>query len=117
MKSIIDLHINDTERFKTCLINLNKTFASVAAGLRVYFSPVNFSRLVGVVHYFDHAINSFYQIPDILMINSDDATDYANHYRSSTGEPDDDVEAITVSELTGSTNWVNFRDKFAMRLS
>ena len=63
MKAIIDLHSNDVEGFKKCLTNPNKTFASSTnEQLRVYFSPVNTSRLVGVLYYFTSILQS---IPSI----------------------------------------------------
>ena len=117
MKTIIELHTNDAEGFKTYLLNLNKTFASAStAALRVYFTPINVSRLVGAIHYYNHAVNSFHKIPDILMIDNDDAAAYAAHFRASTADPDDDVE-ITIPLLTGSSNWIDFRDKFQMKLN
>ena len=117
MKTIIELHANDVAGFKSYLLNLNKTFASSSTvALRVYFTPINVSRLVGVVHYFNHAVNSFHKIPDILMIDTDDAADYAAHFRTSSAEPDDDVD-VDIPLLTGSSNWIDFRDKFQMKLN
>lgn len=117
MMSIIELHTNDTSGFKTYLLNLNKTFASSStAGLRVYFTPINVSRLVGVVHYFNHAVNSFHTVPDILNIDGDDAAEFSAHYRASLSESDDDVD-VTIPKLTGHGNWVDFRDKITMKLS
>jgi len=72
MKYIIDLHSNDVDGFKKYLTNLNKTFASSTnEDLRVYFSPVDISRLVGVVYYYNHAINTFHRLPDLLLIDVD----------------------------------------------
>ena len=68
MKNIVDLHSNDVDGFKKYLTNLNKTFASSTnENLRIYFSPVDISRLVGVVYYFNHAINTFHRLPDYLL--------------------------------------------------
>jgi hypothetical protein len=117
MKTIMDLHPNDVAGFQSYLKNLNKTFASSGnENLQVYFSPVNISRLVGVTHYFNHSINSFHMIPDILMVDSDDASDYATHYREFIKEPEDEVE-VKVPLLLGSTNWIDFREKFIMKIS
>ena len=117
MKAIIELHANDTAGFRTYLLNLNKTFASSStAALRVYFTPINVSRLVGVVHYFNHAVNSFHTVPDILNIDGDNAAEFAAHYRSSLSDNEDDVE-VDIPTLTGHSNWVDFRDKLTMKLS
>lgn len=118
MSEIINLHKDDIDGFERYLIGLNKTFAaSRNDALRIYFTPVTISRLVGVVHYFNCAINNFHQIPDLLMVDEDDATIYANHYRSLVKAAEDDPELISLPQLTGSSNWIDFRDKFIMRLS
>ena len=117
MKAIIDLHSNDVEGFKKCLTNPNKTFASSTnEQLRVYFSPVNTSRLVGVVNYFNHAINTFHRLPDLLLIDEDISTASLLHYRQSSIEKDDDDVQIDIPKLSGSSNWIIFRDKFKMKL-
>lgn len=117
MKTIMDLHPNDVAGFQSYLKNLNKTFASSGnEDLQVYFSPVNISRLVGVTHYFNHSINSFHMIPDILMVDSDDASEYATHYREFIKEQEDEVE-VKVPLLLGSSNWIDFREKFIMKIS
>ena len=117
MIAIIDLHSNDVEGFKKYLMNLNKTFASSTnAQLRVYFSPVNISRLVGVVYYFNHSINTFHRLPDLLLIDEDISTASSLHYRQSSIEKDDDDVQIDIPKLSGSSNWIIFRDKFKMKL-
>jgi len=117
MKDIIDLHSNDVEGFKKYLTNLNKTFASSTnEQLRVYFSPVDISRLVGVVYYFNHAINTFHRLPDLLLIDEEISTVSSLHYRESNTEKDDDDCPIDIPKLSGSSNWIIFRDKFKMKL-
>ena len=117
MKAIIDLHSNDVEGFKNYLINLNKTFASSTnEELRVRFSPVDISRLVGVVYYSNHAINTFHRLPDLLLIDEEISTVSALHYRESNIEKDDDDCQIDIPKLSGSSNWIIFRDKFKMKL-
>ena len=117
MKEIIDLHTNDVDGFKQYLVNLNKTFASAAGALRTYFTPVNVQRLTGVVYYYNHSINNLHRIPDILMITEDDATAYSLLYRASTSDSDEDPDSVEIPELTGAGNWIDFRDKFTMKLS
>ena len=61
----------DVKGFKSYVENLNKTFAAAsAANLRVYYNPLKLKRIVGVVHYFDQALFSYHQIPDIGLINA-----------------------------------------------
>ena len=117
MRTILDLHPHDVDGFKTNLLNLNKHFAASAdANLRVYFTPVNISRLIGVVHYFDLAVHSFHKVPDILSIDDDNSASYSSHYRTSLSTNEDEVE-ISIPVLSGSSNWTDFRDKFLMKLS
>ena len=117
MKSILDLHPNDVKGFKTNILNLNKHFASAADNaLRVYFTPVHISRLIGAVHYFNLAVHSFHKVPDILSIDADNSTTYATHFRHLHSDQEDDID-ITIPTLNGSSNWTDFRDKFLMKLS
>ena len=114
MKEILSHHSNEVDSFTLYLTNLNKTFASSStAGLRVYFSPVVIQRFTGIVHYFNQAVNTFHIIPDILNVNTDNASDNYRHYRTfRVREKSDDTLDIDVPLLTGATNWINFRDKF-----
>ena len=117
MKNIIDLHSNDVDGFKKYLINLNKAFASSTnENLRVYFSPVDISRLVGVVYYFNHAINTFHRLPDLLLIDEESSTVSSLHYRQLNAKKDDEDCQIGILKLLGSSNWIIFRDKVKMKL-
>jgi len=112
MKDIFDLHSNDVDGFKKYLTNLNKTFASSTnEDLRNYFSPVDISRLVGVVYCYNHAINTFHRLPDLLLIDVEIATKSSLHYRELDKERDDDDSLVEIPKLSGSSDWITFRDK------
>ena len=118
MSEINTLHANDVEGFVNYLQNLNKTFASAStAALRVYFSPVTIARFAGVVHYYNQAVNSFHKIPDLLAIDGAIASTLSRDYRDFVKEKNEDEATVEIPKLTGSTNWVDFRDKFIMKLS
>jgi len=117
MKDIIDLLSNDVDGFKKYLTNLNKTFASSTnEDLRVCFSPVEISRLAGVVYYYNHAINTFHRLPDLLLIDIEIASKSSLHYRELDKERDDDDSLVEIPKLSGSSDWITFRDKFKMKL-
>ena len=120
LRAIVQHHSNDVKGFRNYLTNLNKTFASAGtAAIRVYYSPVIIARLCGVVHYYDQAVNNFHSIPDPSFITVDMADDLASSYNAfieSSKTKDDDVE-LEVPVLTGSSNWITFRDKFLMKLA
>lgn len=121
LATIISHHKNDVKGFETYLSTLNKTFASASTvALRVYFSPVIIARFVGVVHYFNQSVNSFHTIPDQLYFDTDDASEYASHYRdfrTRFKKNEDTDDEIKIPILLGSTNWIDFRDKFITKLS
>ena len=54
---------NDVESFKEYLKSLNKTYDSAGEGLRVYYSPVVINRLVGLLYYFNIAVQHMHVIP------------------------------------------------------
>ena len=121
LSTIISHHKNDVKGFETYLSTLNKTFASASTEtLRVYFSPVIIARFVGVVHYFNQSVNSFHTIPDQLFFDADDTSEYASNYRdfrTRFKKNDDTDDEIKIPLLLGSTNWIDFRDKFITKLS
>lgn len=118
MEEIITHHSNDVKGFTDYLTNLNKTFASTAnVDLRVYFSPVTIQHFTGLVHYFNLAVNAFHTIPNLMLIDTAQASVYYRHYKSFIKDKTDDTDAITVPDLNGAINWIDFRDKFLMKLS
>ena len=68
------------------------------------------------MYYFNHAINTFHRLPDLLLIDEEISTVSALHYRESNIEKDDDDCQIDIPKLSGSSNWIIFRDKFKMKL-
>jgi hypothetical protein len=111
---IISHHKNDVKGFEMYLSTLNKTFTSSSTvALQVYFSPVIIARFVGVVHYFNQAMNSFYTIPDQLYFDASKASDYASNYHNFCNRfkiIDDADDEIKIPDLLGSINWVDFCD-------
>ena len=70
-----------------------------------------------MVHYFNQAVNSFHKILDILSIDAAIASNLSRDYRDFSKDNNDDEATIEIPKLTGSTNWITFRDKFIMKLS
>lgn len=120
LRSVIRHHSNDIEGFKTYMTGLNKTFASSSVStLRVYYSPVSISRMLGVIHLYDQGVNTFHCIPDASYVDRNYANELSSVYESFKKLSEKDKEEIDVQlpTLTGSTNWIDFRDKFKMKLS
>ena len=118
MDEIITHHSNDVKGFTDYLLNLNKTFASTAnEDIRVYFSPVTIQRFTGLIHYFNLAVNVFHTIPNLMLLDTARASAYYRHYKSFIKDKTDDSTTITEPDLNGAINWINFRDKFLMKLS
>ena len=118
MDDIITHHSNDTESFVTYLTTINKTFANHNdENLRAYFPPVVLQRFTGVVHYYNVTVNLFHSIPDLMRVDSAAASTYYRHYKSFTQEVTDESDEITLPTLKGHSNWIDFRDKFLMKLS
>ena len=120
IRAVVRYHKDDISGFKTYLMGLNKTFASSNdVNLRVYYSPVCIARMLGVVHFYNQAVNTFHCIPDPSYINRDYADTLASTYKSfenATEKAKDEVE-VTLPPLTGSSNWIDFWDKFMMKLT
>lgn len=120
MKDIIQHHPNDVEAVKTYLTGLNKTFASSSdTTLRVYYSPVVINRFAGIIHLYNQAVNTFHTIPDPSFLTRAKADELSNQYNSFRKWAKNETEEVEVEipKLTGSSNWVDFRDKFKMKLS
>ena len=84
--------------FKSYIENLNKTFAAATAvNMRVYFNPIKMKKIIGVVHFYDQALNAYHSIPDIDNITADLAMDYGTAYEmllSSESEKDKEDEQV-----------------------
>lgn len=118
--TILSHYKYDVEGFQSYLKNLNKTFASATVQLlRVYYSPVSIMRFAGIIHYYNQSVHSFHLIPDPSFITRDKSNELSNSYINFNKdiEPEDDETEVIIPELTGSSTWVNFRDKFLMKLS
>ena len=104
--------------FENHLTSLNKKFASsITATLRVYFTPIHVSRLVVVVHYYNHAVNSLHLHPRYSPYRyTNKASKYTAHYEDSICDSDNEMD-VKVPQLNGWTNWIDFRDKFTMKIS
>ena len=109
----------DVKAFKSHLQSLNKTFANAALARRMYFNPIQMNRLLGILNYFNHSINTFHTIPDILLVTSDLADTLGSEYVSTLRKNDipDDIASIKLPSLTGSGNWRAFKDKLHLKLS
>ena len=120
MDEIVAHYTHDVEGFVKYLKNLNKIFASSSnSSQQVYFSPVAIQRLTGVLHYFNHAVNTFHTIPDIMTIDQAFAIDYCHHYcdfAKQRKNKDDPID-IEVPNLAGAANWISFCDTFMTKLT
>jgi hypothetical protein len=119
MHELVTHYANDVSGFKKYLENLNKTFATADAAMKVYFTPPVISKLTGVMHYFNVAVNGYHLIPDISIITGIESSAFGKHYQESTKKKDldDDDDDLNIPKLLGSTNWVDFRDAFVSKLS
>lgn len=119
MSLLVDHFAYDVKGFKDHLTSLNKSFASATAARRVYFNPIMMNRLLGILHYFDQAIHTYHTIPDIDALDVDLANQFGKQYQSSHRSKLDDEEevAIKIPDLTGATNWREFKEKFILKLS
>ena len=120
IRAIVQHHANDVNGFQSYLNTLNKTFASAGTeALRVYYSPVIISRFCGVLHYYNQAVHSFHSIPDPSFVDvnmADELASLYNTFKEKSKRTDEEVD-MEVPVLTGSSNWVTFRDKFLMKLA
>jgi hypothetical protein len=119
MNELVSHYANDVAGFKKYLENLNKTFATATEENKVYFTPPVTSKLTGVMHYFNVAVNGYHMVPDISIITGNDANGFGQSYRESIRKKDseDDDDDLDIPKLLGSTNWVDFRDAVASKLS
>ena len=119
ISEILKHHANDVKGFKNYLLQLNKTFASASnATLRVYYSPLVIARFVGIIHFYNQAVNTLHCIPDPSYIDIDMADELSQQYQvflKISNKESEEVD-IEIPTLTGATNWVDFIDKVKMKL-
>ena len=74
--------------------------------------------LLGILHYFDQAIHTYHQIPDIVRIDFDMADLSGKQYQASLRTKVEDKEEIVTKfpDLTVANNWCDFKEKFVMNL-
>ena len=70
MNIICEEFKDDIASFEEYLKSLNKTFGSAGEGLRIYYSPVVINRLVGLMYYFNIAVQHMYMIPKPSVIKA-----------------------------------------------
>lgn len=104
--------------------DINKTFASLPrAQDRVYFTPRMVKLIVGSIWYFVHSVKSFHMMPNIGLLTLQkavqlDITCSQLKTNASTKESTDkDDDEVTLPKLKGSINWIDYRDKFLIKLS
>jgi hypothetical protein len=119
MNELVTHYTNDVAGFKKYLENLNKTFSTADAALKVYFTPPVMMKLLGVMHYFNVSVNGYHMVPDIVSITADESSAFGNCYKEfiKKKDLDDDDDDLNIPKLLGSTNWVDFRDAFTSKLS
>ena len=117
IRSIVNMHSNDTSGFRKYLNSLNKTFAIATTRLRVYYAPVVIARFVAILYYYDQCVNSYHTIPDLSFVDSafaDEMVQALKEPEESIDNQSDDKEDIKVPGLQGTKNWVDFRNKFVL---
>ena len=93
MESLVEHFQGDIENFRKQLINGNKIWMNNnSQRMRAFFSPVLINKLVGIMYYMNTAVKTFHCIPDINLIDSVAATEYANAYKSTLLDEDQEDE-------------------------
>jgi len=125
MKTLVGhYHMSGPEEMDKYLRDLNKTFANASRQEnRVYYTAVVINRLIGCLSYFIHCVHSFHTIPDIAIIQMEDADDHGNQWkefysdkkRANAKTSDDDLN-VEIPTLKGPATWVPFRDAFIHKL-
>ena len=121
IQSIVNMHSNDCDGFKKYLNTLNKTYATARAVIQVYYSPKVIVRFAALLFYYDQAVKGFHQIPNLSFLDIDFVEEIAEIqktiYSDVSKDSDDESEDVTIPNLKGTMNWVDFRDKFLLQLS
>ena len=104
--------------------DINKTFGSrPRANDRVYFNPRVTKLLVASIWYFVHCVYSFHIMPDIDSLTLAKATQLdlaCSQHKTSSNSTDSESKEdddVVLPKLKGSINWIDFRDKFLIKLA
>ena len=120
MQSLVDHFQGDIENFKKHLVNGNKIWMNNSqTRMRAFFSPVLINKLIGVMHYFNTAIKVIHCIPDINLVDSDGAIEYANLHKDAmlNEDQEDEAKESQLPELNDAKNWTSFKEAFLHILS
>ena len=117
--ALVDHYGDNVDEFKKQLTNSNKSWSSHGqVMMRAYFNPICLKRLVGVLYYYKTAVNMMHTIPDSEEVTAARAAEYGNLYNQANAEEDEEEPTkVEIPTLTGSSNWVSFRDNFLVMLS
>ena len=114
MKVLVDQYKDDVSEFASYLKTINKSSSPVQ------FSPVVSNQITAVLHFYIQSITSFHTIPDISVIDRDEATVLVEAYNAYLKfwdiDADEDV-IINLLDLKGHDNWIQYCDKFLSNLS
>ena len=114
MKVLVEQYKDDISEFVSYLKTINKSSSPVR------YSPVVSNRIIAVLHYFIQSVTCFHKIPDISIINREEAMMLVEPYNAYLNfkeiDADEDV-IIDLPELKGHDNWIQYRDKFMSNLS
>jgi len=119
VQALVNMYGHNIKHFCTYLEGLNKTFASAnQVANRVYYTPIIISKLMGVLFYFSHCVETLHKMPDVLSFDNAFIVENYEHWKSFSKEvdTDQDTEDITVPQLKGHENWVQWRDAFVASL-
>ena len=119
VQALVNMYGHNIKDFRTYLEGLNKTFASASvAANRVYYTPVIISKLMGVLFYFSHCVETLHRMPDVLSVDNAFIIENYEHWKSFPKEvdTDEDSEDIIIPKLKGHENWVQWRDAFIASL-
>ena len=78
MKVLVDQYKDDITEFSSYLKTINMSSSPVR------FSPVISNRIIAVLHYFIQAVTCFHTIPDLAIIDRDEATALVDPYNAYT---------------------------------
>ena len=110
---------DDVESFKEYLKSLNKTYGSAGEGLRVYYSPVVINRLVGLLYYFNIAVQHMHVIPKLSVIQAMQASAWGRLYQDSIKKNETDMgqDDVKIPQFKGHSNWIEFKQKLILKIS
>jgi hypothetical protein len=122
LQTLVEHYRYDVNGFASYLKNINKAWGALGQDRRIFFNPVIMQRLLGLLHYASQAYYSFHITIDTDDITAADATNFGRAYndfksKANNANDDDNGTDVSIPVLTGSSNWVNFRDKFLMKLN